>query len=142
VNGLHFQEWRRTTKSFEHVALIGGLNVNVTDSGEPERLPAARASSDLFPLLGVRPQLGRVFLAEEETPGREHVVLISDGLWRRRYAADPGIVGRGIAIDGIAHQVVGVLPGSFHFPKLSDLYPPHDCARHATNLETARARSR
>jgi len=123
VNGLHFQEWRRTTKSFEHVALIGGLNVNVTDSGEPERLPAARASSDLFPLLGVRPQLGRVFLAEEETPGREHVVLISDGLWRRRYAADPGIVGRAIAIDGIAHQVVGVLPGSFHFPKLSDLYP-------------------
>ena len=66
VNGLHFQEWRRTATSFDQMALIGGLNVNVTDSSEPERLPAARVSSELFPLLGVRPQLGRVFLAEEE----------------------------------------------------------------------------
>ena len=56
VNGLHFQEWRRTATSFDQMALIGGLNVNVTDSSEPERLPAARVSSELFPLLGVQPQ--------------------------------------------------------------------------------------
>ncbi|HEY3129501.1 MAG TPA: ABC transporter permease [Acidobacteriota bacterium] len=123
VNGLHFQEWRRTATSFDQIALIGGLNVNVTDSSEPERLPAARVSSELFPLLGVQPQLGRVFLADEEVPGREHVVLISNELWRRRYSADPQIVGRTISIDGVAHQVAGVLPASFHFPKLSDLYP-------------------
>ena len=55
VNGLHFQEWRRTATSFDKMALIGGLNVNVTDSSEPERLPAARVSSELFPLLGVHP---------------------------------------------------------------------------------------
>jgi putative ABC transport system permease protein len=123
VNGLHFREWRRTARSFDQLALIGGLNVNVTDSGEPERLPAARVSSELFPLLGVQPQLGRVFLVEEEVPGRDHVVLISNELWRRRYAADPQIVGRTVSVDGVAHQIVGILPGSFHFPKLSDLYP-------------------
>jgi predicted permease len=123
VNALHFQEWRRTTKSFDRLALISGLNVNVTDSSEPERLPAARVSSELFPLLGVRPHLGRVFLADEEVPGRDHVALISHELWRRRYSADPLIVGRSISVDGVAHQVVGVLPASFHFPKLSDLYP-------------------
>jgi putative ABC transport system permease protein len=123
VNGLHFQEWRRTTKSFERMALIGALNVNVTDSSEPERLPAARVSSELFALLGVQPQLGRVFLAEEDVPGRDQVVLISNELWRRRYSGDPQIVGRTISIDGAVHQVVGVLPASFHFPKLSDLYP-------------------
>jgi putative ABC transport system permease protein len=123
VNGLHFQEWRRTTRSFERMALIGALNVNLTDSSEPERLPAARVSSELFPMLGVHPQLGRVFLAEEDVPGRDQVVLISNELWRRRYSGDPQIVGRAISIDGAAHQVVGVLPASFHFPKLSDLYP-------------------
>jgi hypothetical protein len=123
VNGLHFQQWRRTAKSFDRIALIDGLNVNLTDSGEPERLPAARVSSDLFPLLGVRPQLGRVFLADEDVPGHERVVLISNELWRRRYASDPQILGRTIAIDGTAHQVIGVLPATFHFPKLSALYP-------------------
>ena len=78
VNGLSFEEWRRTTRSFDRMALVGGLNVNVTDSSEPERLPAARVSSELFALLGVQPQLGRVFLAEEEVPGRDQVVLLSD----------------------------------------------------------------
>jgi putative ABC transport system permease protein len=77
----------------------------------------------LFALLGVQPQLGRVFLAEEDVPGRDQVVLISNELWRRRYSGDPQIVGRSISIDGAVHQVVGVLPATFHFPKLSDLYP-------------------
>lgn len=123
VNGLHFQEWRRTATSFDRIALIGGLNVNVTGSGEPERLPAARVSPELFEMLAVQPQLGRVFLTGEDVSGRDRVVLISDALWRRRYSADPQIVGRAISIDGLAHEVVGVLPASFHFPKLSDLYP-------------------
>jgi predicted permease len=123
VNAVHFQGWQRTARSFDQIALVGGLTVNVTDSTEPERLPAARVSSELFPLLGVRPQLGRVFLADEDVLGRDHVVVITNELWRRRYSADPQVVGRFISIDGVAHQVVGVLPGSFHFPKLSHLYP-------------------
>ena len=92
-------------------------------ASEPERLPAARVSSELFALLGVQPQLGRVFLAEEEVPGRDQVVLLSDEVWRRRYSGDAQIVGRTIPIDGVPHQVVGVLPANFRFPKLSDLYP-------------------
>jgi hypothetical protein len=100
VNGLHFQEWARTARSFDRVALIGGLSVNVTDSSEPERLPGARVSPELFPLLGVQPQLGRLFLGDEDVPGRDHVVLISNELWRRRYSGDPQIVGRTISIDG------------------------------------------
>src|SRR4030095_5124757 len=123
VKALHFQGWQRTARSFDQIALVGGLNVNVTDSSEPERLPAARVSSELFPLLGVRPQLGRVFLADEDVPGRDHVLVITNELWRRRYSADRQMVVRTISIDGVAHQVVGVLPASFHFPKLSHLYP-------------------
>jgi putative ABC transport system permease protein len=123
VNALHFQEWQRTARSFDQIALVGGLNVNVTDSAGPERLSAARVSSELFPLLGVRPQLGRVFFADEDVLGRDHVVVITNELWRRRYSADPHMVGRIISIDGVAHQVVGILPASFHFPKLGHLYP-------------------
>ena len=66
---------------------------------------------------------GASFLADEDVPGRDRVVVITNDLWRRRYSADPQMVGRTISIDGVAHQVVGVLPASFHFPKLSDLYP-------------------
>ena len=69
VNAVHFQGWQRTARSFDQIALVGGLTVNVTDSSEPERLPAARVSSELFPLLGVRPQFGRVFLADEDVLG-------------------------------------------------------------------------
>jgi predicted permease len=123
VNALHFQEWQRTSTSFEQIALIGGGNVNVTDSSEPERLPAAGASPGLFSILGVQPQLGRAFLSEEDVPGRDHVVLISNELWRGRHSADPHILGRTISIDGIVHEVVGVLPADFHFPKLRALYP-------------------
>jgi predicted permease len=123
VNGLHFQEWRRGAKSFDRIALIGGGNVNVTDFSEPERLPAAGVSPDLFPLLGVRPQLGRIFLNDEDVPGRDHVVIISNELWRSHYSADPEIIGRTISIDGVRYEIVGVLPASFHFPRLDDLYP-------------------
>jgi len=123
VNARHFREWRRTAQSFDQIALIGGLSVNLTDSGEPERLPAARVSPELFSMLGARPQWGRVFVEGDAVPGRENIVLISSALWRRRYASDPQVVGRVVSIDGVAHEIVGVLPASFHFPRLSDLYP-------------------
>jgi predicted permease len=123
VNAVHFQGWQKTARSFDQIALIGPLNVNVTDSSEPERLPAARVSSELFRLVGVRPQLGRIFHADDDVPGRDGVVVITHELWRRRYSADPQIVGRSISINGVAHEVVGVLPASFHFPALSHLYP-------------------
>jgi len=103
--------------------LIGGGNVNVTDFGEPERLPAAGVSPDLFPLLGVQPELGRIFINDEDVPGRDHVVIISNELWRSHYSVDPRIIGRTISLDDVRYEIVGVLPASFHFPKLSELYP-------------------
>jgi len=123
VNARHFQEWRRTTHAFGQMALMTGVSVNVTDSGEPERLAAARVSPALFSMLGVQPQLGRGFLDSEDVPGRDHVVLISAALWQRRYGADPQVLRHAVSIDGVPHDIVGVLPSSFHFPKLSDLYP-------------------
>ncbi len=122
VNAMHFLEWRKSVKAFEQLAMIGGMSVNLTGSGEPERLPAARVSASLFPMLHARTQLGRTFLEEEDQPGRDDVVLLSNELWQRRFAADAHIIGRKILLDGRPCQVIGVLSSDFHFPKLSQLY--------------------
>ena len=121
VNAMHFLEWRRSVREFEQMAMIGGITLNLTGAGEPERVNAARVSSSLFPMLGARMQLGRAFLEDEDRPGRDGVVILSNGLWRRQFAADPNIIGRKIVLDGRPYEVIGVLAASFHFPKLSQL---------------------
>jgi len=122
VNAMHFIEWRKSVHAFERLALIGGIDLNLTQAGEPERLPAARVSPSLFPMLGARTQLGRTFVEEEDQPGRDHVVVLSDGLWKRRFASDSNVIGRKIVLDGNPYEVLGVLAPGFHFPKLSQLY--------------------
>ena len=122
VNAMHFLEWRKSVRAFERISLIGELTLNLTGTGEPERITAARVSPNLFPMLGARTQLGRTFLEEEDQPGRDNVVVLSNGLWKRRFAADPNIVGRTIPLDGRPYEVIGVLASTFHFPKLSQLY--------------------
>ncbi len=122
VNAMHFLEWRKSVHAFQQAAMIGDLTLNLTGAGEPERLAAARVSASLFPMLGARTELGRTFLEEEDRPGRDNVVLLSNQLWKRRFASDPKIVGRKILLDGHPYEVIGVLSSSFHFPKLSQLY--------------------
>lgn len=122
VNAMHFLAWRKNVSGFEQVAMIGGISRNLTGSGEPQRLTGARVSPILFPMLGARTQLGRTFLEEEDQPGRDNVVLLTDKLWRSRFAGDRNIVGRKILLDGQPYEVVGVLSPSFHFPRLNQLY--------------------
>jgi predicted permease len=122
VNAMHFLEWRKRVAAFEQIAMIGGIGRNLTGTGEPERLAGARVSPGLFPMLGARTQLGRTFLEEEDQPGRDNVVLLSDKLWRNRFASDRNVVGRKILLDGLPYEVVGVLSPSFHFPRLNQLY--------------------
>jgi len=122
VNAMHFLEWRKRMHSFERMGLIGGMRLNLTGAGEPERLAAARVSPNVFPMLAGRTQLGRAFLEEEDQPGRDDVVVLSNELWRRRFASDPNILGRKIQLEGRPYEVIGVLSAQFHFPKLSHLY--------------------
>jgi putative ABC transport system permease protein len=122
VNAMHFQGWRKNWSSAESLALISSQSMNLTGVGEPVRLNAGRVSSSLFPMLGVRARLGRTLLEEEDQPGRDHVVVLSDELWKRQFSADPKIVGRKIILDGNPFEVVGVLAPGFRFPKISQLY--------------------
>jgi putative ABC transport system permease protein len=117
VNARHFFEWRAHCSSFGQLSIVEPLDFVLTRAGQPERLSGAGVSANLFSMLGVQPQLGRTFFDEEDQPGREHEVIISDALWSRRFHRDPTLVGRPITLDGGQWTVVGILPASFHFPK-------------------------
>ena len=119
VNARHFDEWRKKSSTLENVSLLQPAEMNLTGAGAPERLKAARVSASFLPTLGVQPAIGRNFLDEEDQFGRSDVVLLSDGLWRRRFGADPAVVGRTITLDGKPYLVAGVLPASFRYPALN-----------------------
>jgi predicted permease len=111
-------------QSFSHLAAISSDSFNINISGAPERIDSAVVSTSFFPLLGVQAQLGRVFLPEEGQAGREHVVLLSDGLWRRRFGADPAISGRKVVMNGQSYLIVGVLPRDFQLPLEAEVWTP------------------
>ena len=122
VNSWHFREWRKQNRSFAQLALLSGVDFTLTSAGEPERLLGARVSSSLFPMLGVQAAIGRTFLEEEDQPGHDRVVVISDRLWTRRFQRDPAVVGRKIVLDGQPYEVVGVLPAAARIPSDEQLY--------------------
>lgn len=111
-----YLEWRHAETVFSGVAAMTPVQWNLTGTGEPERVGGARVSINFFSLLGVPPAQGRAFAADEEQPGQDRIVVISDGLWRRRYGADPAIVGKAIDLDGQRHIVVGIAPPSLLVP--------------------------
>ena len=112
VNPMNFQDWREQNQVFSEMAIYRGGTLNFVGDGEPERLEALQASSELFAVLGVTPVLGRAFLPEDDQPGAGRVTLLSSGFWERRFGSDPEIVGRAITLDGESFTVVGVLPRS------------------------------
>lgn len=115
VAPANFLDWQRDARSFAGMGAAEYWEPNVGAGDAPERAVALRVTSDIIPLLGVSPRLGRAFVAEEDTPGRDHVAVLSHALWQRRFGGDPGIVGRSITLDGEAYTVIGVMPPSFGF---------------------------
>ena len=96
-------------QGFEQVAIAIGNNFNLTGDGEPERIGAVRVSSNLLPMLGARPALGRLFTAEEDKAGGAGVAVLNHGTWRRRYGGEPAAIGRTLTLNGQAFRIVGVL---------------------------------
>ncbi len=110
VSPGNFLAWQAQNGAFEAMAAYGGGSFNLTGAGEPERLVGDRATANLFDLLGIRPVVGRTFTPDEDRAGGPPVVLLSYGLWQRRFGGDPGVVGRVISLNGLPYTVVGVLP--------------------------------
>ena len=124
VSAPELMDIRTLSKSFSQIAALSGNSFNLTAEGSPERVDGASVSASLFPLLGVEAKLGRVFLPEEEQRSRDNVALLSDGLWRRRFAADPNLVGRKLTINGVSLLVLGILPPGFHYPFDAEIWTP------------------
>jgi putative ABC transport system permease protein len=124
VSPANFFDWRAETRTLDFLSAYVWWDANLVDRGNPERLPGFQTTSGLFEALGVRPSLGRTFVRDDETFGRHHVVIISDALWKRRFAADPSVIGRTVIVDGEPHQIVGVMPPRFAFPDGSQIWAP------------------
>ena len=107
---------RRDVQVFEESCLFTFRNFNLAEEGEPERLVGVLATASLFSLTQIDPVIGRVFNEAEVQPGQTDIVVISQGLWERRFGKAPGIVGQQIRLNGVPHQVVGVMPDGFDFP--------------------------
>ena len=117
VGAANYRDWVARNRSFDSLALVRHIgNFNLTGAGEPERLQGARVTASLFTVLRTQPALGRPFAAHEERVGHEAVVILSDGVWARRFGRDPGVIGRKIALNGVLHEIVGVMPPSFAYP--------------------------
>lgn len=111
----NFFDIRKQNGVFEELGAFGPLDINLTGDGEPDRLDGQLVSANVFSILGVAPALGRTFLPNEDQPGQEHVVVLSDALWKRRFNSDPSIVNRNIKLNGETFTVVGVMPRTFFF---------------------------
>jgi putative ABC transport system permease protein len=121
-----YETFRHNQQVFEDAALYRTWLINLTGDGEPERLQMEEVSAGYFPLLGVEAQLGRTFLpAEDAIPEQNFVTVLSDSLWRRRFGADPSVIGRTIDLDLKPYTVVGVLPAGFQgLGSPADLWVP------------------
>ncbi len=119
-----FKDWREQNTVFESMAAVAYTRFDVTGDGEPERVNAALTTANFFHVLGVAPEVGRAFNADEETSGRDRVVVLSHGFWERRFGSRPGVVGSTITLSGLPYTVVGVAPAGFRLGNASDLWAP------------------
>lgn len=122
----NFAEWRERSSSFESLGLAEPTGFDLTGEGPPRSVPSWSVSDGFFEALGVRPAAGRLFTREEYGPDAPRVVMISHGLWQRRYGGDPAIVGGTIQVDFAPATVVGVLPPDLDYPGAKDLWTPKE----------------
>jgi predicted permease len=116
VSAPEFLDYKGQNRVFERMAAFRPQGYILTGGSEPERIFGARVSADLFPLLGVAPALGRTFLHEEDQIGGPRAVILSHGLWQRRFGSDATLIGKSLTLDGESFTVVGVMPPGFQFP--------------------------
>jgi putative ABC transport system permease protein len=124
VAPANFLDWQQQSRAFTEMAASAGFRYNLTGNGLPEQVWGGGISAGWFNVLGVRPELGRTFRAEEDSPSAAPVVLLSDDLWRRKYNADPAILGKNISINGDSFTVIGVMPPKCDFRPEIELWIP------------------
>jgi hypothetical protein len=111
-----FWDYRDRAAIFQDISVIWSTPANLTGVDLPQRIEALATSGNYFTMLGVRPQIGRVFTQKDEVPGFNNAVVLSDGFWRRQYGADPNVTGKSLRLDGDLYRIFGVMPAGFRHP--------------------------
>lgn len=119
-----FLDYRQQNGTLERFSALHNLSFTLSGESDAERVKAAGVSADFFETFGIAPKLGRAFLPEEEKEGRNSVVVLSHGLWQRRFGSDPNVVGRSLVLNARSFTVVGIMPPEFQFPREVELWTP------------------
>jgi putative ABC transport system permease protein len=120
----NFEDWRQQSRSFERMSAYFGASMTLTGRGDPAQVRGARVTHEFFDTLGVAPGWGRGFTAAHGQAGGERVVVLAHRFWMRRFGADPAIVGRTIMLNGVPHEVLGVMPQTFVYPETAEFWVP------------------
>lgn len=114
VAPANFLDWRSQNPVFERTAAYNAISATLSQGDDPERVQGAAVSWDMFDLLRVAPALGRTFRTDEDAPGTNNVIVLSHGMWQRRFGGDSGVPGRAITLSGTPVTVIGVMPAGFY----------------------------
>lgn len=120
----NFLDWRAQNQTFEQMGLYRWWSTNLTGLETPERIQGFLVTANFLDVLGVRPLMGRGFLADEDQPGKDPVVILTHGLWQRRFGGDPHIVNKTITLNGLSRSVIGVMPQGFKYPRGAEVLAP------------------
>ncbi|HWT03102.1 MAG TPA: ABC transporter permease, partial [Pyrinomonadaceae bacterium] len=120
----NFRDWQKENQTFSAIAISRSFSANLIGAGEAEQVAGRRVSANLFSVLGVKPALGRDFAPGEDGPGVAPMVMISAGLWQRKFNSAPDVLGKSLTVDDKSYTIVGVLPASFNLYRGADVYVP------------------
>ncbi len=134
----NFDDWRRESKSFEHLAAYTGGSYTLTGAGEPAQIRGAVATPGFFETLGIPAARGRIFEAREGTAGGDRAVILAHGLWQRRFGGDAAIIGKTVMLNGVSHEVIGVMPEGFAYPDDAEVWTPLAPSERYANLMRSR----
>jgi putative ABC transport system permease protein len=120
----NFEDWRAQNQSFERIGVYNRSSYNLTGTGEPERIITGQVSADLFTVLHATPAIGRVFTNEEDKPGGPPVVVLSHGLWQRRFGGQASVLNQPIQLNGKSYTVIGIMPADYQYPSRVEMWVP------------------
>ena len=135
----NFDDWRRHSTSFDAMSAYTGGDFTLTQVGDPAQISGAIVTPEFFETLGVAPALGRTFEPREATAGGDRVAILSHGLWQTRFGGNRAVVGRSIVLNGVAHEILGVMPASFAHPETAEVWTPLAPSKRFAEIMQSRA---
>jgi putative ABC transport system permease protein len=121
---LNYLSWKEQTQTFAQMGVIGFASFNLTGKGDPEQLTGSTITPSMFPLLGLQPTVGRAFQEGDDKPGSPPAIMLSEGLWKRRFGGDTALIGKPVTLNGVAYTVVGIAPPALAVLTTGDIWVP------------------